>query len=294
MNIPIYKNITSLLQANQTDFKPGKNIEFSIHQIRRTKDSRLKREAHRTDFYGLTFIESGKGEIGINNNRYEFKNDMLIATSPGQVITLEVDAVSNGYTIFFMSEFLNVHYPETIEKTFPFYKLNADRLPEIIKQSSQFKDLFRAINVEFHKKEPEYMNIIRGYLLTLLNLANRYYLKKTDTLNLQDKKYELTAELETLVNKCMPERKSITFLAKKLSISSKHLNEIIKTTKGKTSSEFITSIFMLEAKTLLRHSSLSVSEVAYQLNYNDPSYFNKVFKREFKMTPLDFKKQLVR
>ncbi|MBC7935113.1 MAG: AraC family transcriptional regulator [Rhizobacter sp.] len=293
MNIPIYKNINSLLQANGPEVKSG-NSEFSISQIRRTKGSGLKRKAHRTEFYGLTFIESGQGKICINNNCYEFEDNMLIATSPGQIITLEVDNISYGYTIFFTSEFLNEHYPETIEKKFPFYKLNADSLPVINKDGNHFKILFRAINVEYHTKEPEYMNIIRSYLLVLLNLANRHYLKKTDTSNFRNKKYELTVELERLVAQNMPERKSITYLAKKLSVSSKHLSEIVKATTGKTPSAFITNIYMLEAKKLLMHTSLSIIEVAYQLNYDDPSYFNKVFKRQFNMTPLHFKKQLVR
>jgi AraC family transcriptional regulator, transcriptional activator of pobA len=291
MNIPSYKSINSLLQADKTGFKSG-NSAFSIHQIRRKKGSGLKREAHRTDFYGLTFIENGKGKMCINNNCFEFTNDMLVTTSPGQIVTLEVDSISNGYTIFFMSEFLNVQYPETIEKKFPFYRVNAERLPKINKNLSHFKSLFRAINVEYYKKETEYLNVVRGYLLALLNLANRHYFEKKDTLQVRDKKYELTAEFEALVTKYMPERKNITFLAKKLSISSKHLNEIIKKSTGKTSSEFVASIFMLEAKKLLMHTSLSVTEVADSLNYNDPSYFNKVFKRHFNITPNYFKNQM--
>ncbi|KOY84416.1 hypothetical protein AD998_20650 [bacterium 336/3] len=293
MNIPIYKNINSLVQTNENGFK-SENEEFSIYQIRRMKGSGLKRKAHRTDFYGLTFIESGEGKICINNNCYEFENNMLIATSPGQIITLDVDNISNGYTIFFMSEFLNIHYPETIEKNFPFFKLNAEGLPEIKKISNHIKILFRIINIEYSKKETEYMNIIRSYLLVLLNLANRHYLKRTNTLTQLSKKQELTMELENLVIKFMPERKSIAYLAKKLSISSKHLNEIIKVATGKTPSAFITSIFMLEAKKLLMHTNFSITEVAYQLNYSDASYFNKVFKKHFNMTPLDFKKQSVK
>lgn len=290
MKIPTYQNINSLLQANGNGLK-SKTDEFNIRQIRVNNGAKIKnRTPHRTGFFGLTYIESGVGKININNDSYEFEDNMFIATSPGQIITLEVKSVTNGYVIFFMPEFLNFQKPETIETQFSFFKLNAEMIMALKEDLDMpYKALFRNINIEYYKKEPEHLSIIRGYLLALLGLTNRHFLKTTGKINKSGRKYDLTAGFEKLVNENMPERRSIAELAEQLSISPKHLNEIIKETTGETASALITKLFMQEAKKLLLHSNLSVNEIAYKLNFNDPSYFNKVFKKQFQVTPLEFK-----
>jgi AraC family transcriptional regulator, transcriptional activator of pobA len=293
MSISIYKTINSLLQVTGTGVT-SQTDEFNIRQIRVNNGTKIKNtKPHRTGFYGLTFIEGGVGKIHINNESYEFKDNMLITTSPGQIITLEVKSVTNGYVLFFMSEFLNFPKPETIESQFPFFKLNAEMIGAIKDEDDMtYKTLFRNINIEYYRREPEHLNIIRGYLLALLGLTSRHFLKTNGKINKAGRKYDLTAEFEKLVLENIPEHKSITQLSAKLSISPKHLNEIIKETTGGTTSAFITHLFMLEAKKLLLYSNLSISEIAYKLNFSDPSYFNKVFKKQFQVTPLEFRNQV--
>ncbi len=290
---PIFKSINSLLHANQTGFTTETNA-FHIHQFQLENGADIQEgKPHRTDFYGVTFIEGGNGKICINGNCHEFENNILIHTSPGQIITASVNTISNGYVIFFMPEFINIKKPETIESLFPFFKLNSKGAFNVGDDLVLFKAQFRNMNIEYYKKDIEYMNVIRSYLLVLLHLITRQYLKNTNVnVNTHtNKNYILTSEFEALILQHMPERKAVTYLAEELSVSSKHLIEVIKTTTGKTPSELIIQIYMLEAKKLLLYSNLSVNEVAYSLNFNDPSYFNKVFKKYFNISPLSFKKQ---
>jgi len=79
-----------------------------------------------------------------------------------------------------------------------------------------------------------------------------------------------------------------------LLISEKHLIAIIKETTGKTPAEYIQEIFLLESKTLLTHTPYSIAEIAYRLNFEDPSYFSKVFKKHFGITPSSYKNQKVK
>ena len=292
MNIPSYKSINSLLLANETGVI-SETDAFHIHQFSIKTGVHIQEgKPHRTDFYGVTFIEGGKGEISINGTRHDFENNILIHTSPGQIITASVDNVSNGYVIFFMPEFVNIQKPDTMESLFPFFKLNSNGAFKVGDETGPFKAQFRNMKIEYFKKDVEYMKVIRSYLLVLLNLIGRQYFKNTSILNNhRDKKHTLTTEFESLIRQNMPERKTVTYLAEELSVSSKHLIEVIKATTGKTPSELNTQIFMLEAKKLLLYSNLSVNEVAYRLNFNDPSYFNKVFKKYFNISPLSFKRK---
>ncbi len=290
MGIKNYKSIESILFKNASSLNAKTTELLHVHQIRKIDHARkIYREPHRTGFYGLVFIESGKGKISINENFYEYGKNTLLATAPGQIISFEVEHISNGYVIFFMPEFLNQDSANTIDKQYPFFKLNARDRPKVPEKESTIEALFRNINIEFYKKEEEYLNVIKGYLLVLLSLANRYFSKNEEHLKQPNRKFAVTADLEKLVLQYLPERKSIVFLADKLSISSKHLNEIVKQTTGQTTSEYIANIFMQEAKKMLLYSNLTVNEVAYKLNFGDPSYFNKVFKKHFQVTPLEFK-----
>jgi len=82
---------------------------------------------------------------------------------------------------------------------------------------------------------------------------------------------------------------SVSEYAKLLGITANHLNETVKRTIGKTAGELIRHRLLLEAKRLLIHSELSSSEIAHRLNFQDPSYFGRFFKKYTQHSPGDFR-----
>lgn len=76
-----------------------------------------------------------------------------------------------------------------------------------------------------------------------------------------------------------------------LGVSPETLSEIVKKETGKTPGTLIRERILLEAKRLLLHSSLSVAEIAYELTFKDPSYFNRFFRRSTADTPAEFRKR---
>jgi AraC-like DNA-binding protein len=74
-----------------------------------------------------------------------------------------------------------------------------------------------------------------------------------------------------------------------LNITEKHLNEICKRFNGKTASAMVFDRLVLEAKRLLQHSDLTIKEISFQLNFNDPSHFSKFFKKHTGVTTKDFR-----
>jgi AraC family transcriptional regulator, transcriptional activator of pobA len=76
-----------------------------------------------------------------------------------------------------------------------------------------------------------------------------------------------------------------------LHVSSNYLSDTVKKETGKTPTQIIKERTILEAKSLLRNTRLTVSEVAYFLLFDDPSYFAKYFKAATDVSPSDFKDQ---
>jgi AraC-like DNA-binding protein len=70
------------------------------------------------------------------------------------------------------------------------------------------------------------------------------------------------------------------------------LNRAIKSVSGKTASDLIIERLILEAKRLLLFSDLSNKEVAFKLNYEDPSYFTRIFRRKTGLTPTEFRSKM--
>jgi len=102
----------------------------------------------------------------------------------------------------------------------------------------------------------------------------------------------LFKQFKNLLDKHFAENRKASFFARHLHITSHHLNLITKVVTGKTASEVIRARSILEAKRLLTFTDGTVSEIAFQLNYTDSSYFAKAFKAETKQTPIAFKTEM--
>jgi AraC-like DNA-binding protein len=74
-----------------------------------------------------------------------------------------------------------------------------------------------------------------------------------------------------------------------LHVSANHLNRTIKSQSDKTAHELIDEMILMEAKALLRQTTFSIAEIAYQLDFSDPSHFNKFFKKLTGITPLQYR-----
>jgi AraC family transcriptional regulator, transcriptional activator of pobA len=84
-------------------------------------------------------------------------------------------------------------------------------------------------------------------------------------------------------------QKNIQEYAAEQNISSIHLNRICKEIASKTANSAINAYFILEAKKYLLHTDYSISEVAYQLNFNDAAYFSRLFKKNVGVNPKEFR-----
>ena len=83
--------------------------------------------------------------------------------------------------------------------------------------------------------------------------------------------------------------RKVSDYAAMLHVSPDHLNKVIKSNADKTASELIDEMLVTEAKAYLLYSKMSVSEIAYKLEFADPSHFNKFFKKPNNCTPLEFR-----
>lgn len=113
--------------------------------------------------------------------------------------------------------------------------------------------------------------------------------------NIPEKTSTKLSQIETFNNflKILEENfrrdEGVSFYANKMNMSERNLNIICKNNFQKSVSEIIETRKLIEAKKLLIHSNKTVSEIGYELGYNEKSYFSRVFRNKLSVTPTQFR-----
>lgn len=109
--------------------------------------------------------------------------------------------------------------------------------------------------------------------------------------NSHNRAEEYFKQFTHLLGEHFREERSVGFYARQLCITPKYLTTLIKRISGQSVSEWIDNYVILEAKTLLKYSTMSIQEIAYYLNFPNQSFFGSYFKRNTGMSPSQYKAQ---
>jgi AraC-like DNA-binding protein len=247
--------------------------------------------AHRHDFFEIFLITGGRGRVHCDLKTYEFNPGIIFGVSPGQVHGWTVEEPVEGKIVGFSREFFGMDsaHPGFLAKL-PF--LYAPSGPMIVEAEPHefpftealFSLLWEAARIE-DSARPER---VRAYLVIILSVArqifNRHNRRAEDARDTQ-----LEQRFRVALDENFPRLLRVADYASLLAVSRSHLNDNLMRHVGRTASEIIHERIELEAKRLLMHSPLTVSEIAYQLQFRDPSYFVRFFKRRTQATPGDYR-----
>lgn len=100
---------------------------------------------------------------------------------------------------------------------------------------------------------------------------------------------EVTFNFKELVYKHYKEHPTISFYAAALSVSENYLHRCVRETIGESPKEWINKVSILQSQLLLQDLTKSISEIAFELNYGDPSYFGRLFKKITGVTPSEYR-----
>ena len=153
------------------------------------------------------------------------------------------------------------------------------------------------IEIEYHNNQDEFSkDIIISQLSTLLKYANRFYERQfinrkelsTDLLVQFNQQLDAYFESGQLQEKGIP---SIEAVADKLSVSQRYLSDTLKKETGKTTTEHLQLYLIDEAKHILLKPNKSISEVAYELGFEYPQYFSRLFKKKEGISPSEYREK---
>jgi len=153
----------------------------------------------------------------------------------------------------------------------------------------QAKDIFERLIEEVQSKQPHNRDMVCIELLSLFILISRCCASNAPK-QIPEQSQLLLYNFRKLVDEYYAEKRLPKDYAAMLYITPNHLNALCQDLLGQSAGEVIRDRVLLEAKRLLVNVSLSISQIAYQLNFTDNSYFTKFFKKYCGMTPEEFRK----
>jgi AraC family transcriptional regulator, transcriptional activator of pobA len=272
--------------------EPTNRTEFEIMRFDEMDEPEVD-DIHKHTFYEILWTEKGISRQTIDYKEYEVLPNSLFFISPNQVHQFEEWKPLKGGTILFTEDFFLLNHNNK-DKLFELSFLdNFYANPCIQLDKKNFADIKQTIDlITIEQKRTDKSQSITQSLLHIL-LVQVQRCIDTETEKTVSKKYLiLFKQFKNLLDKHFAENKTTTFFAQQLHITAHHLNLITKVVTGKTASEVIRARSILEAKRLLTFTDRTVSEIAFELNYTDSSYFAKTFKSETNVSPMEFKTEM--
>lgn len=250
------------------------------------------------DCYTISLKKIVKGNLNYGRTNYDFTNGALVFMAPRQVLQWDSSVVfeQKGFSINFHEDFLKGTELAHQIKKYGFFSYSANEALHLSpSEEEQIESIVKNIEIEYQNNQDEFSkDIIISQLSTLLKYANRFYerqfLNRKELSNdlLERFNSELEAYFETgqLQNSGIP---SIENIADKLSVSQRYLSDTLKKETGKTTTEHLHLYLIDEAKNSLLNPNKSISEVAFELGFEYPQYFSRLFKKKEGISPSEYR-----
>jgi len=247
-------------------------------------------EPEQVDAYSIYWIKKGTGVYHIDFENYSFDGNVLFFLSPGQVFSVDTEAIEEAYKLTFLRDFycIQTHDKEVACNGVLFNNIyNTPFLQPTENDTLKLDFIITCLIDELKQSATGQYDMLQAYLKQFIVQAVR--IKKDHYQIKDDVESQLFKDFSLLVEQNYKTIHSVTEYANRLGISPKSLTKHFQKIGSQTPSDFIKKRIILEAKRQLLYSSDSVKQIAFNLGYNDPAYFTRFFTKSTTKSPLHFK-----
>lgn len=252
------------------------------------------------DFYSIALKRNFNGRMKYGQQEIDFDEGIMTFMSPGQVFGIAVGEGSalkhSGWMVLVHPDFIwNTSLAKTIKQYEYFdYAVN-EALFLSDKEEITITGILQNIAQEYHSNIDKFsQNVIIAQLELLLTYGDRFYqrqfiTRKITNHKILDRLEDLLAEYfnsDTLSGNGLP---TVQYIAGALNISPNYLSGLLKALTGRSTQQHIHDKLIEKAKEKLSTNNLSVSQIAYELGFEHPQSFSKLFKTKTKLSPLEFR-----
>jgi AraC family transcriptional activator of pobA len=249
------------------------------------------------NFYNVTYNEFSGCRMKYGQTIYDSEEGGMFFISPGQPLTgIETATTNKGFTLLIHPDFLRNYPLDTKIKTYGFFNYSVN---ESLHLSGKEKMIISAIGKSIDDElETAIDDISQDVLISqielLLSYSQRFYKRQfimrkplnNALLETLDRILDQYFNDKTALMKGLP---TVQYLAGELNISPKYLGDMLRTLTGHNTQQHIHIKLIEKAKEILTISNLTVGEIAFQLGFEHPQSFSKLFKSKTDLSPLEFR-----
>jgi len=276
--------------------------QFAIYDLndylKKDRINTIKPHIH--SFYQIIWFKNGKGKHFVDFKEYEVFNHTIFFIAKNQVHYFDHNTRYHGVLIHFNEAFLIQKDNETdfflkcnlFNNPYkqPFCCIGKGIDPILEEYILQIKRELKNNNEFGH--EELLRNYLKSFLIQIQRKKNEFDKARSNIPFALDEKRDQLIKFVNLIEENYHKGFTVTKYANLLFVSSRTLSDITHQLLNKTPSQMIQERIILEAQRLLLHSNLNVSQIAYRLGFDDPSYFVKYFKKHANVSPSEFRKSV--
>lgn len=249
------------------------------------------------DCYSISLKKIVSGELNYGRTKYDFTNGAMFFIAPRQVLQWDSSVVfeQKGFSINFHQDFIKGTELETQIKKYGFFSYSVNEALHLSpKEEKQIESIVENIELEYHNNQDAFSKeIIISQLSTLLKYANRFYERQF----INRKEYsnylvdQFNSQLDVYFHSGHFQEKgipSIEEIANQMTVTKRYLSDTLKKETGKTTTEHLQLYLIDEAKNMLLKPNKSIAEVAYELGFEYPQYFSRLFKKKEGISPTQY------
>ena len=256
-------------------------------------DACASMDSHRTSAYAICLLK--KGEIQLESDLFVQKVQapaiFTIAPSAIRKFT-DLEAHYDAEIFFFRKEvFLEGQADINYLDKFDFFDKTGQQVVRLdSNQCQKFRTYFGLIHEKTLDTAPRASEIIRSLIYVVLNEIEDVHLSQgSDQTADADKDIHILSLFKALLADHFIKERKVSFYADKMHLTPKYFSTVIKKVSGKTAGAWINEMLVLESKVRLQNKELSIAQIAYDLDFFDPSHFGKFFKKHTGISPLEYR-----
>jgi AraC-like DNA-binding protein len=291
-----YKSITELHE--RSGIETPKHPLLSLMTCKELMTYSVGEDRFTGDFYMIALKKIKSGYVLYGKTKYDHSNGSAFFVKPRQIIEVSnVQFAEKGFVIFFHEDYLAGHILHKQIKNYGYFEYEINEALHLSPAEEVIMwELYEKIRKEYDENSDEFSReIILSHIDSILKYSDRFYKRQfSDRSNNVSgatlKRFQ--AVLQTYFDKKLHLKDglpTVNYLAGELFLSSRYLSDLLKQETGKTALEHVHIYLVTEAKNLLLGSDSSISGIAYDLGFESPSYFTRLFKKVAGLTPAQFK-----
>jgi AraC-like DNA-binding protein len=253
-----------------------------------------------TGLYSIMFKNYCKNNFKYGRKTIDFQDGNLICIAPNQAIEMdnEIETRENmlGWGLFFHPDLIRATSLNDKIKDYSFFSYE---ISEALHLSDKEKNILYECVQKIKAELKENIDVHSQFIIVstielLLNYCSRFYGRQLITRSQSNKK--TISQIEEVLKhyfsddlikeKGLP---TVKFLADQVNLSPSYLSDLLKKETGKNAQEHIHFYLIEEAKNGLINTAKTVNEIAYNLGFEYPQYFNKLFKQKTGQTPMEYR-----